>query len=195
MAISWLGPAGCRPNGTSPTARPDQEHAGTGDPAPPVTQASPSDDSTPEVVGAGEPTSSTPTNADAHATRSTIARLWIAYGAAKGDPARLEALDEMLQQYLDEHPDDPEALLLRADIRLEQDRFDEALAAAERCLEVSPETAGCWLTVGVLAETRGSVEHAIEAYRRYLELAPDGRYAPDARKAVERLEADRRFRG
>ena len=63
MAISLLGPAGCRPSRNDPAAPP--EDAETGEPAASTTQAPASDDSTQEVAEAGRPTPSTPTEADA----------------------------------------------------------------------------------------------------------------------------------
>lgn len=194
MALSWLGPAGCRPHGHDSTAPSEPRATGTSAPAPATAPSPVSEGSTPEAAEASAATSSTTADPNAKADRSNIDRLWMLYNVVHDEPERLKNLDRLLQEHLDEHPDEPRALQLRAEIRLLQDRYDEALAAAERCVAVAPETASCWLTVGVVEETLGSAVRALEAYRRYLELAPDGTYAPDARKAIERLDADRHLR-
>lgn len=177
-----LGPAGCRPARNDATARPDPHAVQPPEPTPASPRAQVSDDSTP--LETDEPMPADPAPA--------LEQLWTDYDIAQGEPERLKALDAQLQRYLDEHPGDPSALLLRANVYLEQDRIDEAFVAADRCIALSPHTADCWLVVAVISEARGSIEPALEGYRQYLELAPEARYAPDARKAIRRLEGEER---
>jgi tetratricopeptide (TPR) repeat protein len=120
---------------------------------------------------------------------ATLEELRRLYDEAEGNPARLGPLKAKLDRFLAEHPDQPGALALLAHVQLEQGKLDESLTTAERCVTVSAEMAACWLTIGVISEISGSKGRAIEGYRRYLELAPDARYAPPARKALARLGA------
>jgi tetratricopeptide (TPR) repeat protein len=184
VALAMLGPAGCRPAG-SPTAQPDPQAARTSEPTPSDQAVLPTAtaDSTPSAVEADDPTPSPTPSAP-----GLIEQLWAHYDAGALSP---EAIDSQLQPYLDEHPDDPSALLLLAWIRIEEGRYDEALAAADRCLVLSPDSARCWHAVGLLGEALGSIERALEGYRKYLELAPDDQFAPSARRAVRRLEGRR----
>jgi tetratricopeptide (TPR) repeat protein len=130
------------------------------------------------------PASTTPTVASA-----TLDELQRLYKEAEADPTRLETLKEQILRYLAEHPDEPTALTLLSQVHLEQGRLDESLATAEHCVAIAAETAACWLTLAVISETKGVKARALEGYRRYLELAPSGRYAPDVRKALARLGA------
>lgn len=119
----------------------------------------------------------------------TLDELERSYWAAAGRADRLEPVEAGLEQFLAAHPDDPTALLLLSQVELELGRLDDSLTTAERCVAVSASESGCWLTIGVIAESKGASERAIEGYRRYAELAPNGRYAPDAHKALARLGA------
>lgn len=111
-----------------------------------------------------------------------------AYESANGSSSKLKPLGEKLQEILTAAPDHPEALTLMAQVYLEQGKLDESLTTSTRCTEVSPESSGCWLTIGVIQEAKGVKEVARVAYTKYLELAPEGRYAKDARKALQRLK-------
>ncbi len=110
------------------------------------------------------------------------------YLGANGSSRKLKAAGDLLQEILAKAPDHPEALTLMAQVYLEQNKMDEALASATRCTEVSAERADCWLTIGVIRETKGEKDVAKPAYQKYLDLAPEGRYAKDAQKALRRLK-------
>lgn len=111
-----------------------------------------------------------------------------AYESANGSSSKLKPVGEKLQEILTTAPDHPEALTLMAQVYLEQGKLDESLSTSNRCTEVSPESSGCWLTIGVIQEAKGAKDVARVAYQKYLELAPEGRYAKDARKALGRLK-------
>lgn len=65
---------------------------------------------------------------------------------------------------------------------------DEALARLDEAARVEPDFPDTWFVRGlVLARGRSDREGAAEAFRRYLELAPDGAYAEDAETLVEEL--------
>jgi len=109
------------------------------------------------------------------------------YESAKGNMRKLGPVAEQLQEILTKAPNHPEALTLMAQVYLEQGKLEESLATSTRCTQVSPESAACWLTIGVIHETKGNATIAKPAYQKYLDLAPEGRYAKDAEKAIARL--------
>jgi TolA-binding protein len=112
------------------------------------------------------------------------------YTAAKGG-SRKKKLDEarsLLQEILVTAPSQAEALLLLAQIQLEQGKPDAALQTATQCTQVAGELADCWLTIGVLQQDRNKKADARAAYEKYVALAPDGRYAGDVRKQLARLK-------
>lgn len=142
------------------------------------------------VTGEAVPADSTPADPRPSGATPTLDDLERSYQAAAGRADQLEPIEAGLEQFLAEHPDDPTALMLLSQVELELGRLDDSLATAERCVAVSASESGCWLTIGVIAETKGASERAIDGYRRYAELAPNGRYAPDVHKALARLGAE-----
>lgn len=175
LALALLLAGACRdpepPSVTAPDAAPE-----------PLSAPAASPDAAPAAADQPAPSVSTA----APLTLDEIRRL---YEEADGNPTRIAPVKEQLLRYLVEHPDDPTALTLLSQVQLEQGRMDESLATAERCIAVAAETAACWLTIAVITETQGSDDRALEGYRRYLELAPEGRYASDVRTALDRLGA------
>ena len=85
-------------------------------------------------------------------------------------------------------PDHARALVLRSSMLIEEAKLDEALAAAQASVAAQPKLADGHLAVGVIQQERGETELAIEAYRRYLDLAPEGLYARNIQRQLERLE-------
>lgn len=79
------------------------------------------------------------------------------------------------------------ALVLRANLDLEQGKLVRATTAARAAVEADPERAEAYLTVGVIAQERRAWAEALAAYERYLELAPDARYADSVRRQVTKL--------
>jgi predicted Zn-dependent protease len=128
-----------------------------------------------------------PVAADAE-TKTALDEARKAYDAAKGNMRKLQPVGTKLQEILVKAPNDPDALTLMAQVQLEQGKMEDSLETSNRCTEVAPTSAACWLTIGVFQETKGADEIAKLAYQKYLALAPDGRYANDARKALGRLK-------
>ncbi|MCA9712596.1 MAG: hypothetical protein KDK70_42605, partial [Myxococcales bacterium] len=110
-----------------------------------------------------------------------------AYTKANGNARKLAPVEQMLNGILATAPNNPDALTLLAQVYLEQNKLDESLATATKCTTVSPESADCWLTIGVNQEIKGTKDVAKAAYQKYIDLAPEGRYANDANKALKRL--------
>lgn len=66
---------------------------------------------------------------------------------------------------------------------------DEALRRLDEAQAADPSYADAWFVRGVvLFRGRGDAEGARAAFARYLELAPDGPYAEDARVVIAELE-------
>lgn len=140
------------------------------------------------VADAGQPPKpATPAPADANTT-AKLDEARKAYDAANGNARKLQPVGAKLQEVLLAAPDNADALTLMAQVYLEQGKTEDALKTSNRCTEVAPQSAACWLTIGVIQETKRADEIAKLAYQKYLDLAPDGRYANDARKALGRLK-------
>lgn len=100
---------------------------------------------------------------------------------------KLKAARKSLEEVLGDHPKHPQGLLLMAQVQLEQGQTDESLATATSCTKIAPDLADCWLTLGVLHQAKSQKDQALTAYQKYLELAPEGLYARDAKVQVKRL--------
>jgi hypothetical protein len=166
----------------APEAKPE----GEGQPVQPETKADPG--APPVAVEAGQPPKPAEPAALDPDTLAKLDEARKAYESANGNARKLQPVGVKLQEILAKAPDHPEALTLMAQVYLEQGKMDESLKTSNRCTEVSPGSAGCWLTIGVIQETKGADGIAKLAYQKYLELAPEGRYANDARKALGRLK-------
>ena len=164
--------AGCHPQPATPSDAPDA-------PAP----ATRSDE---RVVAAQEPAAET-THAPA-ARRIVCEELAEATARYReGGKAQLQQAEELLDRCLAADPRNADALLIKAQVALELDRPEESLRIAMSCVEIAPGQADCWLTIGVLSDSNGDKTRAINAYRRYVELAPEGTYVEQVEQRLYRL--------
>ena len=77
------------------------------------------------------------------------------------------AFDEMLARW----PDDPYALASRAHLKAQEGRRDEAIADAQRLVDVHPNrSAGDWFNLAFLLEAARRLHEAEAAFRRAIEL-------------------------
>lgn len=136
--------------------------------------------------------SGTPPAPAAPLDAATIARLDEAralYTKAEGRKTKLlQQAGTVLDEVLKVAPEHPEALLLKAQVLLETGDMQAALATAQRCTAASAELADCWLTIGVVQQENKEKDLALQAYERYLALAPEGKYARDVRGQVKKLK-------
>ncbi|MBO1349636.1 MAG: tetratricopeptide repeat protein [Hormoscilla sp. GUM202] len=94
-----------------------------------------------------------------------------AFGAiASSDFARAELY---LTQMLEIAPDNPAILSNRGNIRLSQNKLDEALADYNRAVELAPYVPDPYLNRGIAWEALGMWQKAIADYDRVLELDPN----------------------
>jgi Tfp pilus assembly protein PilF len=63
-------------------------------------------------------------------------------------------------------------------------RSAQALAWSKKAIAVDPNAADAYVFIGGAEQNVGHHKAAKEAYRRYLQLAPGGRYAADLRAIV-----------
>jgi DNA-binding response OmpR family regulator len=101
---------------------------------------------------------------------------------------RYGAANALLDEVLATDPGQAPAHLLRANIRLDQGDVPGALASASQAARLDAGLADAYLTIGVCEQESGRLAPALDAYRRYLELAPEGRYASSIAKQVKQLE-------
>ncbi|MEX1363632.1 MAG: response regulator [Nannocystaceae bacterium] len=87
------------------------------------------------------------------------------------------------------------ALVLRSSLLIEENDLDQALVAAEASVDADPKYADGYLAVGVIRQERGDAAEAVDAYRRFLDLAPASKFAPSIKRQLRRLEGQLRGAG
>jgi hypothetical protein len=97
---------------------------------------------------------------------------------------------KLIDEILEIAPDHAPTLLLRAEVLVNENKLDEALAAARRAKMADPELPEIFSTLGALLEAAGDKPGALEAYQRYLELAPKGPQAAAVKSSVARLQRE-----
>lgn len=101
---------------------------------------------------------------------------------------RAEAARARVEQVLARDPKQSRALLLHANLLVESDELELALASALDAVDADASQPDGHLAVGVIQQERGELEHAATAYGKYLELAPTGMYAQSVRRQLQRLQ-------
>jgi CheY-like chemotaxis protein len=85
----------------------------------------------------------------------------------------------------DANPESAEANALLGHALFGRKKRREALQAAERAVALDPRQADAYVIIGGVKQAAGDKVAAKTAYKRYLELAPNGQYAADLRAIVE----------
>ena len=85
------------------------------------------------------------------------------------------------------NPRSPEALTLLAHTELNRGRLAEANLLATKAVALDPKRADAYVIIGGARQDSGQTREARAAYRRYLELAPEGRYADELRSILNNL--------
>jgi tetratricopeptide (TPR) repeat protein len=101
----------------------------------------------------------------------------------KFDDARV-----ILDQVLSKSPHEGRALALLAQTHLETNNREDALATANNCVDADAQQAFCWVVIAILEQGENHLPRALEAYHKYLEIDPDGRYAKMVRREITRIE-------
>ncbi|HKY34643.1 MAG TPA: tetratricopeptide repeat protein [Polyangiaceae bacterium] len=100
--------------------------------------------------------------------------------------SRLRAALNHARPYLQKNPDDDQLRYLVASIHLSLGQEDEARGALELLLNRNPESADAHYLLGVV-EANGDVDAARQHFRHYLDVAPQGRHAPEVRSRLSEL--------
>src|SRR5690606_10620127 len=103
---------------------------------------------------------------------------------------RTDKAIELIDKILEVAPDHAPTLLLRAEILVNAGELADALTAARRAKLSNPELPEVFSTLGALLEANEDKPGALEAYRRYLELAPGGKQAAAVKSSVARLRRE-----
>ncbi len=88
---------------------------------------------------------------------------------------------------VDESADSATQITRRAEVALSQGRTGEAIELAHLAISANPRVPGAYAVVGAVAQAARRNVEAREAYTKYLELAPVGPRAAEARAALAQL--------
>jgi hypothetical protein len=105
------------------------------------------------------------------------------------DRGRRQDAHQELDTVLATQPTNTRALVLRSSLFVEERKLDDALRAAEASVDADPEYAQGHLALAVVRHEQGDAAQALEAYRRFLELAPSSELAPAVERTLRTLEA------
>ena len=113
-----------------------------------------------------------------------------ALGRARAHHADGETAEahRLVAEVLDAQPNSVEALVLQSSIFIDEHRMDDALAAAQASVRADANFADGHLALGAIRQERKEYGDAIEAYQRYLELAPKGLYSRRVERQLARLQ-------
>jgi tetratricopeptide (TPR) repeat protein len=100
--------------------------------------------------------------------------------------SRLRAALDYAEPHLRQHPEQDALRFLVANVHVGLGQKDEALAELGRLTERNPRFESAYFLRALLLSERNT-EDAIEALRSYLELAPQGAHAADARGRLSEL--------
>lgn len=84
-------------------------------------------------------------------------------------------------------PGAAEIMVMLAHAELERGQPSDALFWAKKAVQADPDRAEAYVFIGGAEQEAGRRAEAKAAYRKYLELAPNGRYARDLRAIVDSL--------
>jgi len=70
-------------------------------------------------------------------------------------------------------PNTPEALLQRAETLYAREQYDEAIAACRQALQLQPDSAPVYVTMGNVSQARAQLDEAVRCYAKALELDPN----------------------
>lgn len=86
---------------------------------------------------------------------------------------------------LEKEPNDPVSLFNKATIEMKlgilltvllptvSGRVDNSLQTLAKCIEVDPKNIGAYTNQGILLQTQGKLEEAMDCYKKSLEISPD----------------------
>jgi Tfp pilus assembly protein PilF len=84
-------------------------------------------------------------------------------------------------------PSAADVAVILAKAEFDRGRAAEAMAWSQKALAADPNAADAYVFIGGVEQSAGHKKAAKEAYKRYLQLAPGGRYAGDLRAIIGTL--------
>lgn len=124
--------------------------------------------------------------ADGSADNGEFARLMKA-GQAQAAKERYGQAASLLAKAVKLQPKNADAHLAHANALLESGKDDAALRSAKQAIRYRPSAAKAHLIIGAIYQMKGQKAAAIDAYDRFLKLAPNGRSSGEVRQILERL--------
>lgn len=103
------------------------------------------------------------------------------------DSQRYRAIIDNCRQALELRPNEAPVMVMLAHAELDRGRSSTALRWARKAISVDPELADAYVFIGEIEQGAGNTAGAKSAYTKYLELAPNGKYASDLRTILRNL--------
>lgn len=108
-------------------------------------------------------------------------------GQAQAAKGRYAQAAGALAKAIKLQPRNADAHLAHAEVLLESQKDDAALKAAQTASRLRPSAAKAHLIIGTIYQVKGRKAEAIDAYDRFLKLAPNGRDSSEVRSILQRL--------
>ena len=116
------------------------------------------------------------------------ARGYLGVGSALNEQGHYAEAQKVLQQSLDIREDSAESHYELARSLAAMGKWDAAEPHARRSIELNPDYAGPHVLMGNIAVQAGDPHAALEEFRTYLKLAPQGSLAPQVKTTIQELE-------
>jgi tetratricopeptide (TPR) repeat protein len=117
-----------------------------------------------------------------------LATAYFALGICRNQLAKYPEAEVALAHGLELAPDSADGHYHIAEAYWNLGRFDDSEPHARKALTLNPDMAPAHVLIGNSMLRKRNAPAALQEFREYLRLAPQGEFAPGTRAAVERLE-------
>jgi Flp pilus assembly protein TadD len=118
------------------------------------------------------------------------ARAYLGVGSALNEQGNYAAAEKALQQSLEIREDSAESHYELARSLAALGKWEAAAPHVRRSIELNPDYAGPHVLMGNIALQAGDANTALDQFRTYLKLAPQGSLAPQVKATISELEKD-----
>jgi Tfp pilus assembly protein PilF len=118
------------------------------------------------------------------------ARAYLGVGSALNEQGNYAAAEQALQQSLEIREDSAESHYELARSLAALGKWEAAAPHVRRSIELNPDYAGPHALMGNIALQSGDANTALDQFRTYLKLAPQGSLAPQVKATISELEKD-----
>lgn len=118
------------------------------------------------------------------------ARAYLGVGSALNEQGNYAAAEKALQQSLEIREDSAESHYELARSLAALGKLEAAEPHVRRSIELNPDYAGPHVLMGNIALQSGDANTALDQFRTYLKLAPQGSLAPQVKATISELEKD-----